>query len=602
MALREELLIPIPGDNPGGVELRYDPLYDKIKEARREDVDVPQGEWQTELKKADWPLVIRLAKEALASKSKDLQIAAWLTEALTRREGFPGLTSGLDLVIGLLEQSWDHLYPEIEDGDVEMRAGPIGWLGSKQTLAVAVKRVPLNDAGHDFLKQLESRSVPSETDAAGDTGKAERRQMAITDGKLTPEEFEKSFRSTSKAWYKKLVADIDASMQALATLDRVSQDRFGAAGPTFDELRKSIEEVQRTAKQLLKRKLELEPDPADAATVAALANDGAAGTGAPGLSLPGSGSAQLSVQPSSREDAAARIATAARFIRQAAPHDPAPYLLLRGFRWGELRASGSSPDPRLLEAPTTQTRTQLKSLLLDGKWEALLEAAENVMGTAQGRGWIDLQRYALTACMELGSDYQIVTNAIRGALRGLLADLPQLVDMTLMDDTPTANAETRAWLRTVLRAEDIPHASDNGNGDEPPLPSLDTKPGRDARIQAQNEVKAGRTDRAIQLLMREASREKTRRGRFLLQTQLASIMVDAGHGPVAMPILEELIAAIEVHKLEEWESGDLVAQPMALLYRCLEKVDGDATVRHALYLRICKLDPLQAMGFSQSSA
>jgi type VI secretion system protein ImpA len=174
--------------------------------------------------------------------------------------------------------------------------------------------------------------------------------------------------------------------------------------------------------------------------------------------------------------------------------------------------------------------------------------------------------------------------------------------MTLMDDTPTANAETRAWLRTVLRAEDIPHASDNGASEEPALPSLDLKPGRDARIQAQNEVKAGRTDRAIQLLMREASREKTRRGRFLLQTQLASIMVDAGHGAVAMPILEELIAAIEVHKLEEWESGDLVAQPMALLYRCLEKADGDATVRHALYLRICKLDPLQAMGFSQPSA
>ena len=30
MPLRDELLTPIPGTNPGGAELRYDPLYDKI--------------------------------------------------------------------------------------------------------------------------------------------------------------------------------------------------------------------------------------------------------------------------------------------------------------------------------------------------------------------------------------------------------------------------------------------------------------------------------------------------------------------------------------------------------------------------------------------
>ncbi|MDQ3996372.1 MAG: type VI secretion system ImpA family N-terminal domain-containing protein, partial [Gemmatimonadota bacterium] len=74
MALRDELLVPIPGANPAGAELRYDSVYDKIKEARREDDDAPQGEWQTERKVADWPLVIKLTKEALSKKSKDLQL------------------------------------------------------------------------------------------------------------------------------------------------------------------------------------------------------------------------------------------------------------------------------------------------------------------------------------------------------------------------------------------------------------------------------------------------------------------------------------------------------------------------------------------------
>ena len=113
------------------------------------------------------------------------------------------------------------------------------------------------------------------------------------------------------------------------------------------------------------------------------------------------------------------------------------------------------------------------------------------------------------------------------------------------------------------------------------------------------EVRSGRTDRAIAILMREAGREKSSRGRFLLQAQLARIMVDAGHEAVAMPILEQLIADIESHKLEEWEAGELVAAPMALLYRVLEKTEGDSGTRHSLYLRICRLDPIQAISFSQ---
>src|SRR5207248_7227368 len=109
MPLVEQLPTPSPGANPGGIELRYEPLYDKIKEARREEEDIPQGEWQTERKVADWPLVLKLATETIEKKSKDLQIAAWLTEAKLRREGFAGLRDGLDLIDGLLAQFWDHV-------------------------------------------------------------------------------------------------------------------------------------------------------------------------------------------------------------------------------------------------------------------------------------------------------------------------------------------------------------------------------------------------------------------------------------------------------------------------------------------------------------
>src|ERR1700722_13809333 len=83
MPLRDDLLTPIPGDNPSGVYVRHDTkllLYDKIKEARRQDDALSQGDWEHELKLADFPLEKKLAEEALATKTKDLQLAAWLTE------------------------------------------------------------------------------------------------------------------------------------------------------------------------------------------------------------------------------------------------------------------------------------------------------------------------------------------------------------------------------------------------------------------------------------------------------------------------------------------------------------------------------------------
>ena len=99
----DQLLQPIPGSNPAGANVRYDAVYDKLKEARREEEDVDQGEWKRPRKVADWPLVIKLASDALATKSKDLQIAAWLTEALLRQEGLGGLHAGLGVLRGLLD-------------------------------------------------------------------------------------------------------------------------------------------------------------------------------------------------------------------------------------------------------------------------------------------------------------------------------------------------------------------------------------------------------------------------------------------------------------------------------------------------------------------
>src|SRR4051812_44246097 len=131
MPLRDEVLKPIPGENPGGQNLRYAPVYDKIKEARREDDALNQGAWQYERKVADTALVITLTEEALATQSKDLQLAAWLTEALLKKNGFGGFQEGLQICAGLVATFWEHLYPELDEEDPELRAAPLEWVGNK---------------------------------------------------------------------------------------------------------------------------------------------------------------------------------------------------------------------------------------------------------------------------------------------------------------------------------------------------------------------------------------------------------------------------------------------------------------------------------------
>jgi hypothetical protein len=49
----DAILIPIPGGNPAGEDLRY-LIYDDIKEAMREQEPDPQFDWPSETMKADW--------------------------------------------------------------------------------------------------------------------------------------------------------------------------------------------------------------------------------------------------------------------------------------------------------------------------------------------------------------------------------------------------------------------------------------------------------------------------------------------------------------------------------------------------------------------
>jgi type VI secretion system protein ImpA len=258
MILVEELLQPITEGNPSGAWLRNDPVYDAIKEARREEDNFKRGVWQRELKTPDLPRVIALSTDALQKSTKDLQIAAWLTEALLRQDGFGGLAMGLKLLHGLVDKFWDSVYPPIEEDeygepDLEWRVAPLDWVGL--TLDATVHLSPLNQAGHTLDQYHQSRTLGYEDQVDQKDGWAKyRRRNCLADGYLTPEVFDQSFAETSLAFYVDLEQQLDDCLTNLAALTGLCDDKFSDYRLVFWRLRNALETAGQVVQTLLAKK------------------------------------------------------------------------------------------------------------------------------------------------------------------------------------------------------------------------------------------------------------------------------------------------------------------------------------------------------------
>lgn len=268
----DAILAPIADDKPAGEDLRYSSTYDEIKEARRADDLLDMGQWQREVKTADWDAVIKLASEALSRRTKDLQIAAWLAEALLNTEGFAGLTVGLKILNGLLQDYWATLYPEIEDDDLDFRAAPIDFMNER--FGDYIKQVPVTDPvlahGYSLVNWEHSREVGYEADNRDrygnvDYNKGKAREEKIAEGKIPPEDFDTALAASSLAWYEALAKDFRLCQEEAKRLDALLDEKFGRQAPALTQLLGVIEECERFVTKALKEKRAREPAPQKAA-------------------------------------------------------------------------------------------------------------------------------------------------------------------------------------------------------------------------------------------------------------------------------------------------------------------------------------------------
>lgn len=311
----DELLQPIPGDDPAGQSLPF-AVRQELEEARKEinpdDFAADDPTRPTEAKYADWPAIERLTRQTLTETSKDLLVAARLTEALVKRHGFVGLADGLTLLRRLLEECWERLYPTIEDGDLEVRAAPLNWLGEAERGArfpLALRSTPLLNNGGGSFSWFDWRK--------GQGGAAVENAI----GSASPQECQA------------VVDDLDRAAEQLQALGRFLEEKVGRDALSLTDLNNAVNDCRSLARQILQRKGPVGGD----GEAAAEESGGEAGTAEGGERRGG--------RPmQTRAEVYARLAEAADLLERLEPHSPIPWLIRKAVELGGL------PFPKLMQA------------------------------------------------------------------------------------------------------------------------------------------------------------------------------------------------------------------------------------------------------------
>ena len=266
----EELLDPIPmAGMPAGMDMRWTPEWDRLREARRSDDDLETGRWQKrERKTADWHTVQNLASTMLRERTKDLQVSMWLTEANVKLNGFDGLRDGLHVVRELMQRYWNQgLFPALEDGP-EDRSGPFEWMNSK--LVDSIRAVPItarNDGGRDYtiIDWEDARRVGSEKSCLNPEGEVDpvRRRaydQAIADGHVSLEMFERAVTKTERPDFETLASAFQQAWDQFKALEKSVDEHFGDVAPNLATSRNAMDGIRQAVLEILENRRKASPD------------------------------------------------------------------------------------------------------------------------------------------------------------------------------------------------------------------------------------------------------------------------------------------------------------------------------------------------------
>jgi type VI secretion system protein ImpA len=346
------LLAPIPGDAPAGMDLRSDAspqsLYYRLRDARAEARAAEramESEDTPSAPPAQWRTIRDLGMEAIAGRSKDLEIAAWLTEAMLRVDGLAGFIAGARLMNGLVEGFWDDLFPLPDEDGIATRVGPVAGLNGlsgEGTLSQPLRRLPLFERPDGAPMQFWQFEQSSDLAAIVDP---ERRQQRIDAGVVPFDTVENEAQAAGVAHFTALHEQAAAAAAAWRALGEALDSRAGADAPPTSRVSEILDRIVTVAARFT--------SPEGAAPAEAEAGSAAGASAAPLPNASGAGAL------ASREEALRNLAAIADFFRRTEPMSPLSYTLQEAVR----RARMSWPDLLAEIVPDTGLRDQILTSL-----------------------------------------------------------------------------------------------------------------------------------------------------------------------------------------------------------------------------------------------
>ena len=333
----ELLSEPFEGDFPAGTWLRFDSVFDEVKRARMSESDyLPQGIWQRETKRANWPQSLELSFGVLCTRSKDLQFAAWLTEALSHLHGVRGTIKGVELIDRLTSKLWVDLYPNLDDDeDFTSRMLVLEWLD--RTLPEAMDMVNVTSTGtelvHDFsLRQWQEIKRVSQVDeGAAQTRRSRNKEQAPE--RINIDDFWVSIQRTPGKFFADLNEQIYQLEAVLVEAANTFAEICGPGSVRFPKLNTSITVMKKCLSEIERYRNENsvdsphEDEPSQTGVEAQAGDSSDADVGR----LPTSARTPIDIigeikRVSDRDQAYKILEVLAERIVEIDPHSAAPYL------------------------------------------------------------------------------------------------------------------------------------------------------------------------------------------------------------------------------------------------------------------------------------
>lgn len=354
------LLRPISTDQPGGEDLRKDisptsPYY-SIRDAReaarrqeREVLDRLEDEDDTSyfnrcllhLNKSlsDWRRVDEQARTILAERSKNLQVTAWLIEALLRFKGFAGLRDGFRLARELVNKFWEVLYPLPDEEGVVTRVAPLsGLFEHDNAMIIPIYRVPLTQ-GNSVLPvtYLHYQRHTLEQDAA-----ARDKHKDLMD---------KAAIETDAEFFNCLRQNLEQCQSEFTCLCEALREQCGEKAPASSRILDALANCREALRDLSKESEQQELSQQSAPPETAQVDE----------------ERQASpVSMASREEAFRTLLQVANYFRRCEPHSPISYLLEQAVRWGRMTLPELLGE-LILEEKARQEYCKLTGIRLDSE-------------------------------------------------------------------------------------------------------------------------------------------------------------------------------------------------------------------------------------------